>query len=191
MASHFSLWGNQASRSFAVMRVETVESLTLQDPAKWKAIEDAAISRALRSFFTAIESADSLFAGEMLGSVVSGRMGGEGVTCAGDFSLRFRESKLADNRAIHFSLLEKLSELLKQAGSADSLLASLSLSGKAGSQSKTGALALQVRLEATGNSSEQAALRWGLGLAHVQQAVLFTSRYLRQQLLQKGDGSSL
>jgi hypothetical protein len=167
------------------MRVEAVGILPVQDPAHWKAAEDGAISRALRSFFTAIESADSLFAGEMLGSVVSGRT--EGETCAGHFLLRFRESKLADNRALHFSLLEKLTELLKQAGSADSLVATLSLCTQTESQPKRGALALQLRLEATGNSSEQAALRWGLGLAHVQQAVLFTSRYLRQQLAQSGD----
>jgi len=42
-----------------------------------------------------------------------------------------------------------------------------------------------MELEAAGDSSEQATLRWGLGLAHLQQALLFTSRYLRQQNSQK------
>jgi hypothetical protein len=41
-----------------------------------------------------------------------------------------------------------------------------------------------VRLLAKGDSAEQAALRWGLGLAHLQQALLFTSRHLRQHLKQ-------
>jgi hypothetical protein len=42
-------------------------------------------------------------------------------------------------------------------------------------------------LEARGTGGEQARLRWGLGVAHVQQALLFTSRYLRQQMGQNGE----
>jgi hypothetical protein len=48
-----------------------------------------------------------------------------------------------------------------------------------------GGLALRVDLEAVGDSNEQATLRWGLGLAHLQQALLFTSRHLRQKISQK------
>jgi hypothetical protein len=44
---------------------------------------------------------------------------------------------------------------------------------------------VRVDLEAVGDSNEQATLRWGLGLAHVQQALLFSSRYLRQKISQK------
>jgi hypothetical protein len=43
-----------------------------------------------------------------------------------------------------------------------------------------------MRLAAQGDSAEQAVLRWGLGLAHVQQALLFTSRHLRMRLAQTG-----
>jgi hypothetical protein len=46
---------------------------------------------------------------------------------------------------------------------------------------------LGIELEAVGDNSDQAALRWGLGLAHLQQALLFTSRYLRQLISQKND----
>jgi hypothetical protein len=46
--------------------------------------------------------------------------------------------------------------------------------------------ALCIRLIAFGDSSEQAGLRWALGLAHLQQALLFTSRLLRQQVKQAG-----
>jgi hypothetical protein len=45
-------------------------------------------------------------------------------------------------------------------------------------------LALWLRLDATGESAEQAVLRWGLGLTHIQQALLFTSRHLRLLLTQ-------
>jgi hypothetical protein len=96
--------------------------------------------------------------------------------------VRFRSADLAANRALHFSLLEKLIELLKEAGSADVLAVWLFLSPQRAEEAKLPEFTLRLRLEARGDSSEQAALRWGLGLAHVQQALLYTSRYLRQQL---------
>jgi len=164
------------------MRVEAVESFPIQDQTNLTVTDDPAITRALRAFLTAIASDDSALDGEALGSVVSSKASGVEVKCAGDFALRFREAKLVDNRAMYFSLLEKLTALLKQAGSAESLAVILSLSAQTDPSVKPGALAIQLRLEAMGNSFEQAALRWGLCLAHVQQAVLFTSRYLRQQL---------
>lgn len=169
------------------MRVEVVESLPVQDAGSLTALDDAAVDRALRSFFAAIEGDDSLFAGAALSGVLGGNTAGEGALCTGDFELSFRGANLAGNRTLHFSLVEKLSELLKQAGSSDSLAASLCLSPNPASETRPAGLALRLRLEARGNSPEQAGLRWGLGLAHVQQALLFTSRYLRQQLAQSGD----
>jgi hypothetical protein len=43
-------------------------------------------------------------------------------------------------------------------------------------------LELWIRLAAKGESPEQAVLRWGLGLTHIQQALLFSSRFLRLHL---------
>jgi hypothetical protein len=43
-------------------------------------------------------------------------------------------------------------------------------------------IALRVTLTARGASPEQARTRWGLGLARVQQALLFVSRAMRQKL---------
>jgi hypothetical protein len=57
------------------------------------------------------------------------------------------------------------------------------LAGK--DESSPGIFSLRIELEAVGNNGDQAALRWGLGLAHLQQALLFTSRYLRQLISQK------
>ena len=90
--------------------------------------------------------------------------------------------------------MEKLIELLKEAGSSESLETTLCLTsgsisvGSSGSQDKPSQkeLALWLRLAAKGESPEQAVLRWGLGLAHIQQALLFTSRYLRLHLAQTG-----
>jgi hypothetical protein len=98
-----------------------------------------------------------------------------------------RGANLAGSRRLHFSLIEKLVELLKEAGSAESLGARICLTSESGAEAKPAGLALKLHLEARGNSAEQAALRWGLGVAHLQQALLFTSRYLRQQIGQSAD----
>jgi hypothetical protein len=169
------------------MRAEAVESLPVQETGTLPVLDDVAVNRALQNFFAAIESDDSLFAGEAAGGAPAGGTPGSGGVYSGDFVLRFRDASLAGNRTLHFSLIEKLIELLKEAGSADSLVASLCLSSHAAAEMKPAGLALRLRLEARGNSPEQAGLRWGLGLAQVQQALLFTSRYLRQQMARGGD----
>jgi hypothetical protein len=169
------------------MRVEVIESLPEREVAAVSPLDDAAVSRALKSFFAAIQSDDSMFVGEALGGVLVGDTSGTASGCAGDFVLRFRGANLASNRTLHFSLVEKLLELLKGAGSGDSLVVSLCLTAHPAAEAKPAGFALRLRLAARGNSPEQAGLRWGLGLAHVQQALLFTSRYLRQQMAQSAD----
>jgi hypothetical protein len=166
------------------MRVDVVESLAASDAVV--AVNDAGVNRALQSFTAAISSEESLFAAEMIHAVVMGGSDGQEV-CVGDWELQFRSASLASNRRLHFLLIEKLLALLKEAGSADSLAASLCLRSSSAADAKLGELALKLRLEACGNSVEQAGLRWALGLAHVQQALLFASRYLRQQITQSGD----
>jgi hypothetical protein len=168
------------------MRVDVVESLATEaaatDPPS---VDEASTERALRTFFAAIESDDSLFVCEP--AVVKAGGAASDRYCRGDFVLRFRSGTLASGRKFHFLLLEKLVELLKAAGSADWLAAQLCLAPDAGGDSGSAGLVLRVRLAARGNSTEQSALRWGLGVAHVQQALLFTSRYLRQQIGHSGD----
>jgi len=176
------------------MRVDVVESLPALDEAGSPAVEDAGAERALRSFFAAIESDDSLFTcesprtrlAEGASGATLGRTPGAAL-CSGDFVLRFRGTSLGGNRRLHFSLVEKLVELLKVAGSAEWLTARISLTPDSGGEANPTGLAVRLRLEAQGSSAEQAGLRWGLGVAHVQQALLFTSRYLRQQIGQSAD----
>ena len=167
------------------MRVEVVEALPEQDKAAFRSFSDAAVERALKSFLGVISAEDSLFTAEP-GGILAGNVSAGETMCSGRITLKFRDEALAANRGAHFSLLQKLSELLKQASSAESLNALLCISTGA-SDAKQPKFALTMRLEATGNSADQAALRWGLGLAHVQQALLFTSRSLRQQLAQPGN----
>ena len=170
------------------MRVDVTESMAALDEAKAPVVEDAAAERALKGFFAAIESDDSLFSCQPLRlSIADFGNGAHAAVCTGDFVLRFRDTLMSANRRLHFALVEKLVELLKVAGSAESLTARMCLIPESDPEAKQPGVAVCLRLEAQGSSREQASLRWGLGVAHVQQAVLFTSRYLRQQIGQSAD----
>src|SRR5262249_28347488 len=152
------------------MLVDVVESLPGRYEPREPVSDDTAVDRALRNFSGAIDSDDSLFESE--GPVPE--VHGAGL-CCGDFVLRLRAG-LAGNRPMQVALLGQLAGLLRTAGSAETLAARICLTPRA-----AGAV-LTLRLEAKGNSAEQAKLRWGLGVAHVQQALLFASRHLRQQM---------
>jgi hypothetical protein len=167
------------------MRVQVVEAIPERIQETGKEFSDVAVDLALKNFFLVVESDDSLFVAEQF-RMRSAHGSDEEKTCLGTTALRFRSESHARDRTLHFSLLEKLSELLRNAGSAETLTAQLALSQAPANDPQAG-LAIQVNLAARGNSAEQAGLRWGLGLAHVQQALLFTSRQLRQQIGQDAD----
>ena len=172
------------SRSFAEMRVEAVGEMPKRAGETGVVTVDAAAGLAIKSFLAAMESDDSLFCliGPIGGPSADGTAGGR--ICSGDIVLEFRQAELRRQKSLHFLLIEKLIELLKDAGSPETLEATLSLGpGKQG-QPNQKELVLWVRLAAKGESPEQALLRWGLGLAHLQQALLFTSRHLRMHLTQ-------
>ena len=183
-----------ASRRFAGMRVEAVGEIPKRTGGAVVVSGEAAVGLAMKSFHVAIESDDSLFcvAQPLAGPSADESAGGR--VYFGDIVLEFREAENSCNRNLHFLLMEKLIELLKEAGSQESLDTTLCLTpgsisiSSSGSQDKAGqkGLALWLRLAAKGESPEQALLRWGLGLAHIQQALLFTSRYLRLHLAQTG-----
>ncbi len=174
------------------MRVEAVGELPKRQRGAGAAREGAAAGLAIKNFLAAIESDDSLFcvlqplAGPEAEEPSSGRY------CSADIVIEFRQAEHSGNRSLHFLLMEKLIELLKEAGSAGTLEATLCLAPGSVSASNSGSeekpiqkkLAIWIRLAANGESAEQAELRWGLGLAHVQQALLFTSRHLRMHLTQ-------
>ncbi len=166
------------------MRVEIVDSVPEQTAGMEMASTDPAALRALKSFVAMMRSDDSLFSSEQRRTTPAGGKSASGWTCAGDFVLAFRSVELACDRKLHFLLVEKLIELLKGAGSSESLLAKVCLFSRDSKAETTSSHAVWLFLEATGDSHEQAALRWSLGLAHAQQALLFTSRFLRQQVTQ-------
>jgi hypothetical protein len=153
------------------MLVDVVESLPARHDAGVPVQDDVGLDRALKGFSTAIASDDSLFqCDHPIPHIVGDAL------CTADFVLSFRDQSLEANRRLHLALVEKLLELLRADGSAETLAARICLA------KRDGAITLCLRLEARGQSIEQARLRWALGVAHVQQALLFTSRYLRQKI---------
>ncbi len=166
------------------MRVEVAENIPELPPANGEAGE-LSVKLALQNFKAAMQSDDSLFE-NLQGETgpVAGEADGH-ATCTGDFLVTFRDEELSSKRGLYLQLIQKLMELLHAAGSQEVLAAKLCLASGAQAGKRQGAIALRIRIEAVGESKEQASRRWGLGLAHLQQALLFTSRHLRQQISQK------
>jgi hypothetical protein len=176
------------------MLVQAVGEMPKRTAAAHVVAGDPAAGLAIKSFLAAIESDVSLFcvAQPLAGPSADEAAGGR--VYFGDIVLEFREAEHSRNRRLHFVLMEKLIELLKEAGSQESLETTLCLTSGSISMSASEdpvepnqkELALWMRLAAKGDSAEQAVLRWGLGLAHIQQALLFTSRHLRMRLAPTG-----
>lgn len=179
------------------MRVEAVGEMPTRAGCASVTGGDAGAGLAIKNFLAAIESDDSLFclAQPLVGPAADESAGGR--VSWGDLILQFRQEELRSLRNLHFLLIEKLIELLKEAGSAASLEAIFCLtsgnvpgndppsSSASQYEANRKELVLWMRLAAKGATPEQAVLRWGLGLAHLQQALLFSSRHLRQQIAQK------
>jgi hypothetical protein len=167
------------------MRIEVVERIPEYAAADAAVIEEPAAKLALQNFRSALKSDDSMFDSQEAGTWLVAAGGNGAAKCAGEFLVTFRDAEPAGNRGMYFELIQKLLELLKDAGSREVMAVLLCLTSEKSTGVPQGSLGLRIRLEATGDSNEKAALRWGLALAHLQQALFFTSRYLRQKTKQK------
>ncbi len=151
-----------------------------------KAIEKIPAARRhppLRSFLAAINSGDSLFI--TLRSKAWPEPAGAGSEAACEFASRidlvFASERLQSSLAAHGDLVERLRALLTKEDESAPLRAELSVVPCRFRAQGTQGCALRIVLRARGAAPEQAEMRWGLGLARIQQALLFTSRALRQQ----------
>jgi hypothetical protein len=137
----------------------------------------------LRSFLTFVNSADSLFTSASAGTKTdSPATVSAGNTCefASQASLVFTESSLNFERDRYMDFTASLKELLER-DPGDAIRAVLRISPCDFPAQNRRGFCLNIRLVAHGASAEQAEMRWGLGLARVQQALLFRARALRQQ----------
>ena len=159
------------------MRVEILANVAVPEAAR-----PAADNRALQAFLASLNDEDSLFRATLCALQLAAPTPAETPSFSGSVVLSFSSEAHNRDRGLYYVLIEKLTELLKEAGSANALEVRLGLCNQAEPGAPTARNSLVLELMARGSSREQAELRWGLGVAHLQQALLFTSRLLRQQL---------
>jgi hypothetical protein len=143
------------------MRVNVVENIPERAVVEAKAADDASVKLALQNFQSAMQGDDSLFDSRQRGNWQVTLAGDGREVCSGGFLLSFRGKEFRLDRSLYFQLIQKLTGLLKNAGSPEVLAAKLCLLLERQGESFQGVLALRIELEAAGNSSEQAAVRWG------------------------------
>ena len=166
------------------MRVEIVgEIARLKDrllPGTSEFSQKVSESQVLADFRAALNGKDSFF---QLRDVVAGFPGKSDEmhgAFVGQFVIVFRRLDLSANGSLYSILSQTLQELLKKASSSDALFATLCVTAPATEEAPAQELSLVLQLEAIGSTPEQAEVRWGLGLVHLQEALLSSSRLLRQ-----------
>jgi hypothetical protein len=138
----------------------------------------------LRNFLTSVNGAESIFATASTATksnLPPGVSADQAYEFASQAKIVFVESSLNWERRHYVDLCSGLKELLER-DAADTIRAVLRISSCDFKAENRLGFCLDIRLVAEGVSAQQAELRWGLGLARVQQALLFRSRVLKQQI---------
>lgn len=138
----------------------------------------------LRNFLASVNGPDSILATGNVGiksDLPSAVSGGAAHEFASQIEIVFSAPPFNWDRQHYLDFRSGLKELLERDAS-DALRVVLKISRCDFRAEKRNGFCLAVRLVAKGSSEEQAELRWGLGLARLQQALLFGSRALKQQV---------
>jgi hypothetical protein len=154
------------------------------DPKAILEIEPARRHRPLHNFLALVNSADSVF------STARCRVWLEPETeeaseFACEIDVFFALEDLNAERSHYEGLCQRLLELLSRE-SGESVRAELRVRRCRFPTTGGNGYCLALILRARGETAGQAEIRWGLGLAHVQQALLFVSRAIRQRLASAG-----
>ena len=161
-----------------------------EDAKAMERIEEARRYLPLRTFLAAVNSADSLFSTARAKTWTQEEASASAASAAGgcefasQVDLVFAPEQLIAALGHYENLTQRLYELLAREPGSDTLRAELRVRPCRFRATAVRGFSLAILLFARGASPEQAELRWGLGLARVQQALLFTSRVLRQQITQ-------
>jgi hypothetical protein len=151
------------------------------DPAGLERIEGARRHLPLRNLLTHLNAADSLFStcGSKVWSAEQDDPS-EPFVFASRVDLIFLREDANFGSGPYENLAKRLAELLEREP-AEALRVELQIAAvEFGGGS--GGFSMRISLYAQGTTAGQAELRWGLGLARVQQALLFVARGLRQEL---------
>jgi hypothetical protein len=154
------------------------------DPKTIQQIEPARRHRPLHNFLATVNSADSVF------STASCRVWlepetGETSEFVSEIDLFFALEDLNAERSHYEGLCQRLVELLAHE-SGETVRAELRLRRCQFARTGGHGFCVAIFLRARGETAGQAEIRWGLGLTHLQQALLFVSRTVRQRFAQAG-----
>ncbi len=159
-----------------------------ESPMALEQIEPARRHRPLRSFLTVVNSDDSLFATARCKTWLEQAPPTAGAEEPCQFISRvdliFAAESFNLERSHYDDLTRRLAELLTRDTAPESLWAALRVHACRFRAAARWGFCLRIWLHALGATPEQAELRSGLGLARIQQALLFVSRFLRQQMAQ-------
>lgn len=136
----------------------------------------------LRNFLATVNGADSIFAtarATTKSDVPAAVPADRAYEFASQSTVVFADPDLNWDRKNYAELASGLKELLERE-TGDTVRAVLLISSCHFADRKRQGFCLGIRLVAEGESAQQAETRWGLGLARVQQALLFRSRAMRQ-----------
>ena len=159
-------------------------------PGALAQLEEARRHLPLRNFLAAVNSADSIFSTAKCRTWLnqddrsSGAAKAEPCEFASSIDLFFALDDFNFDRSQYEGLTGRLKELLTGDAPADPLRAELCIRRCHFRALDRWGFSLTMFLYARGSTPEQAELRWGLGLARLQQALLFLSRVIRHQLAQ-------
>lgn len=138
----------------------------------------------LRNFLTSVNGEESIFATSSAATkadLPAAVSAGPAYEFALQARIVFAAPALNWERKNYTGLSSGLKELLER-DTADNVRAVLRISPCDFTAENRRGFCLSIRLVAEGSSAQQAELRWGLGLARLQQALLFRSRALKQQI---------
>lgn len=157
-----------------------------EDPRAIEKIASARQYPPLKGFLAAVNSADSLFTTLRCHTALSERP--ETQPPAWEFTSRvdivFAHEPFNFERNHYEALTQRLRELLSRDSGADTLSARLLVRVCHYRSLGRWGFGLTLVFTARAETPQAATTRWGLGLAPVQQALLYTSRVLRQQIAQ-------
>lgn len=152
-----------------------------ENPRAIEAIEPVRRHPPLRTFLAALNAAESPF---ISGSVrvqrdtPAGVAAGEACEFASEVCVALTEEPHRSQWKSYSNLAAQLKELLER-DAPSALHAILRISPCKFREPGESGFCLDIRLLAGGDSATQAEMRWGLGLARLQQALLFSARTLR------------
>lgn len=156
-----------------------------EDPRAIAHIEAARRHPPLGNFLVAVNSDDSVFSTAGCKTWAEQHvLGVEPCEFASRVDLVFAPEPFNTDRSRYHGLTQRLQVLLTRETSPDALHSELCVCPCRFRTSGRQGFCLRILLRARGATPQQAELRWGLGLARIQQALLFTSRLIRQQIAQ-------